>query len=896
MSSDQVEHLSSVHNNPFIRQFGLPQHNARQETADSEYSVPSSASSDRGDDDPEQEYHVNSGFVNKLRSKFAQLENKSTKVTLSRKSASVENLLNISSSSSKNTSSKLPPWQKDDSSVSASSTTVDFRKPVGYKPQIKSRPRSYELESTDPDKHASAKKKEIQLLKQNNVIRSVKPPLPKKTVADSSKKKIYSRKSNSDTVVPKLEHHDWKVAPDLEKIGRDNLVIIESKESSSVNKEKTKSVSDTNEDLPDGFKRVKPLVEKESVHDENELPKPNTVSQFRTLFEKTNKMADSLSVWRHSSPPRKSSGSDTNSPNVTSPVSTPRSPLVKMNDDNVFDDIPKINSIKEQGKSNSPRNSSNLDTNISSPRNSSSLTEYAQNVDTTSTSLQKSLEMFRRRGSEDMGKKSDTSRNSYSEKDSDTNSSRPLSPSVQHTLTPVHPMSKVFDSKSLSKKTEKPKRPKPSVLAKKHHPVPKDTLELKHEADKRKQQELEQEKKRESLTLNDVKEMTEMVNSEAMSEESKIKPSSKQSGKSSPRKTQIFDSNNMVKKSRDPPKVIHRGNGDVPSKTLSNNVPKTVSIEIKDLDDTKANSENLKEVPMEVSPLRPSYQEERKSGGLTEIKPNIIEAKDNKTKPRKFKVKEQNFIKAESVTEVERKNPVVQTSGEKSEAPVSGMSSFLASRLKKTQPDQQNQLKTSSVHLANGSSPSPVPRKRQAPERPVSNGSSNNVEADTGKAAPPLPSSPEPQLPKTNIDDILNRQKKKTSQPATKMVFDSSKIANKRKEPPKRKPPRKNVDQINASENSFSNNSVPKLDLSSITGESEYQEGYIPTIIKPCPYIFHGAEVTFEKTPYKKTRKVKVCYFIFVINYLIIHLIRIKLHKQSFWTLLFCCFFCRPFI
>jgi hypothetical protein len=861
MSSDKVEHLSSVHNNPFIRQFGLPQHNARQEPADSEYSVPSSASSDRGDDDPEQEYHVNSGFVNKLRSKFAQLENKSTKVTLSRKSASVENLLSISGSSSKESVSKLPPWQRDDSSVSQSNTKVDFRKPVGYKPQIKGRPRSYDLESTDSNKSVLAKKKEIQILKQNNVIRSVKPPLPKKNASDSSRKKLYSRNSNSDTVIPKMEHHDWKVAPDLEKIGRDNLVIIESKESSiPAKKEKIKSSSDVNEDFSDSFRRVKPLVEKESVHDENELPKPNTVSQFRTLFEKTNKVTDSLSVWRQSSPPRKSSGSDTNSPIVTSPVSTPRSPLVKMNDDNVFDDTSKINLLKDQGKSNSPRNSSNLDTNLSSPRNSSS-TDYAQNVDTTSTSLQKSLEMFRRRGSEDMGKKSDTNRSSYSEKDLDTTSTRPLSPSVQHTLTPAHPMSKVFDSKSVSKKTEKPKKSKPTVLAKKHHQVPKDTLELKHEADKRKQQELEQEKKRESLTLSDVQEVTETVASEAVSVEPNIKPSSKQSGKISPRKTQIFDSNNMVKKNRD---VGQNRNGDVSNKSLSNNVPKTVSIEIKSIDDTKTNNENEKEVPMEISPVK-TYQEGRKSEGLTEIKPNIIEAKDNKPKPRKFKVKEQNFIKAESIAnEVEK--PVIQNSGEKSEAPVTGMSSFLASRLKKTQPDQQNQLKSSSVHLANGSSPSPIPRKRQAPERPVSNGSSNISDVESGNTAPPLPTSPEPQLPKTNIDDILNRQKKKTSQPATKMVFDSSKIANKRKEPPKRKPPRKTLDQINATDKSVSDTNVPKLDLSSITDdkqESDYQEGYIPTIIKPCPFLFHGAEVTFEKTPYKKTRKGKVCHCIF---------------------------------
>ncbi|XP_053380055.1 uncharacterized protein LOC128548710 [Mercenaria mercenaria] len=422
-----------------------------------------------------------------------------------------------------------------------------------------------------------------------------------------------------------------------------------------------------------------------------------------------------------------------------------------MNDDNVFDDIAKTNSVKEQDKPYSPRNSFNLDTKTASPRNSSTLTDNAQNVDTTPTSLKKSLEMFNRRGSDDIGRKSDTKRNSYSEKEVDTNSARPLSPSVQHTLTPVHPMSKVFDSKSLAKKTDKPKRPKP--VAKKHHPIPKDTLELKHEADRVKQQELEQQKKRESLTLNDVSEVAESVASETVSDEPNIKPSSKKSGKISPRKTQIFDSSNIVKKNREPPKAAQNTN-----EVLSNSVPKTVSIEIKDLGDTNTSNENEKEVAMEISPVKPSNTEKKNNDGLTELKPNIIETVD-KPKPRKFKVKEQNFIKAENVKEVERAKPITNNTVEKTESPVSGMSSFLASRLKKTQPDQENQLKTSSVHLANGSSPSPVPRKRQAPARPASNGPSMDVELESEKSAPPLPAIRRPPLLKTNIDRCYKLKK-----------------------------------------------------------------------------------------------------------------------------------------
>lgn len=854
MSSDGSEHLAAVHDNPFIRKFGLPVHQTRQEPPDSESPIPSSASSDRGDDDTEQEYHVNSGFVNKLRSKFAQLENKSHKVTLSKKSASVENLLHISSSNEAPLRNRK--WQKDDSSVTTSAAKVDLRKlaPAGYKPQIRRRPGSCDLET--PDKSNVNKKKGIEFLHQNNVIRSVKPPLPTKISADSSRNKKYSRKSSNENIVPKPEHHDWKVAPDLEKIGRDNIVIIESKEPEVKEpKEKAKTSVDTNEDSTDGFRRVKPLTDKDHVVDENELPKPNTVSQFRTLFEKTNKTVETLSIWRHQSPPRKSSGSDTHSPVVASPVSTPRSPL-KASDDNVFEDSSKINIEKEKDKTYSPRNSSNLDTNVSSPRNSLSVSDYSQNVDTTPTSsIQKSLEMFNRKGSEDQDWKSDSNRNSYSDKD--VNSSGPLSPSIQHTLTPGQPMSKIYDSKLVSKKTEKAKKPKPTIAAKKQHVIPKDTLELKHEADRRKKQELELQQKKGNLAIEITEKTLEDVDTETVSEEPNIKPSSNTSGKISPRKTKIFDSNDIVKKNRDPPKVVQDNNKDVSSKELSNNVPKQVSVEIKDLEATTAMNDNVTEIAMETSPIKASTNKHMTvNSGLTELKPNIINIVDNKVKPRKFKVKEQNFIKAENVNDQEKMKPVVKASKEQTKAPVSGMSSFLASQLRKTQPDQENQLKTSSVHLANGSSPSPIPKKRQAPERPVSNGPSMDIEENLETSAPPLPSTPEPPLPKNN-ENLTIRQKKKTQQ-TTKLVFDSSKIATKRKEPPKRKPPRKTLEQVN--QNLIVETSVPKLDLTSITGDqgdTEYTEGYIPTVIKPCPFKFVGAEVTFEKTPYKKTEKSK---------------------------------------
>lgn len=851
------EHLSSVHNNPFILQFGLPHHASRQDTA--ECSVPSStASSERGDDDTDQEYHVNSGFVNKLRSKFAQLENKGHKVSLSRKSASVENLLALGSQNENSYKGRM--WLQDDSTVS-NLEKAEMRKPAGYRPQI--RPRSYDLlESSASSKPKfPQKKKEVDILKQTH-LQSVKPPVPRKTSAgtttssSNTKYKNLYRKSSSDSVVPKPEHHDWKVAPDLEKIGRDNIVIIEHEDTAvSAQKDKVKDKTEAVDEV-DSFMHVKPVTEKNRVSDENELPKPNTVSQFRTLFEKPGKAPKPLNVWRPHSPTRKSN-SGNNSPSVTSP----RSPLTKVNDDNVFEDSSNVTIRYDHDRSVSPRNSSNIDTNLS-PRNSKSLVDYEQNVDTNSASMQKSLDVFSKKSSVDRRNKLAENSSVENRSSLDMTVDQPLSPGAQRALSPVHPLSNIFDSKSLAK--DKPKRPKPHVAIKRQNSIPKDTIELKHETDRLIDEKLAMEEKVVVEKKPADKKPTkseEEFSFEGISNESTVKPSTKKSGKISPRKTNIFDSSKMVKKDKEAPRTPVSPVENVPF--FSSNVPKQVKVRdnVNKLTKVKTDNENETQTSVEVSLTHPPKKtSEPSTNGMSEIKPVIvpIDKSENKGKPRIFKVKEQNFAKPEIPTilnDTERVKPAVEN--DNNEQVVSGMSSFLASRLKKTQPGQENQLKTSSVHLANGSLPSPVPRKRQAPSVPVPNGSVTQVEMETNKEAPPLPNTPQPELAKSNTGVVISRKKKPQS--ATKMVFDSSKIVTKRKEPPKRKPARKTLEQLNQNITFDSDSPVPKLDLSSITEPSstEYQEGYIPTVIKPCNIKFIGAEIIFDNSPYKKKGKVK---------------------------------------
>lgn len=841
------EHLSSVQDNPFVRQFGLPLH-ARHEDDETDPSVPSSASSERGDDDDGvQEYHVNSGFVNKLRSKFAQLENKSSRVTLSRKSASVENLLSSGQSSSDNYGVKTRKGSAgrsyvDDTPVSNKVNLRHFT-PAGYQPKI--RPRSNELEKSS--ERPPIGKRETEKLKQNNVIRSVKPPLPRKTALDTNRK--YTRNSSSE-IISKHEHHDWKVAPDVEKVGRADIVIIDSKHDddtktetrwAEVNeKSAVRSTRESSSGPEEKFGTVKSAAEKERVSDENELPKPNTVSAFRTLFEKPNRGLDTLNVWRSSlSPTRRSSGSDTNSPQILSPVSTPRSPLVKVTSDNVFENSDK----SQETEIIKPVAPVDNDVKATAPV-SAGFVDTSTNVDTSSSSMQKSLEMFQQ-AAEERASSVERNENNYTDKAKQPVGSAQTS-SVQHTLTPMHPVSKVFDSKSL-KKSDKVKRTKPTVLTRREI-IPRDTIELKHEADKRRISESEDVSNSTNSTP-DISEETET----GVSYEGNVKPSiKKEKDNVSPRQTKVFDSSRMVKKNREPPKVPLSPVESQQTVQMPEKVPNTVTVDI------TSESSTAKDVQeeMEISPIKPARRVFKSNeAGITEIKTNIVRNETNKeSKPPVFKVSEQMFPKPDLEPKPE---PVKMAKPADNKGAVSGMSSFLANRLKKAQPDQENQLKTSANHLTNGSSPSPVPRKRQAPGRPEVNGS---IEVQEEK--PALPKTPEP---------ALMPVKTKKSQPSTakgKMVFDSSKIASKRKEPPKRKPPRKTLDELNQNItfDSVDNTvNVPKLDLSSITNdkpETEYQEGYIPTVIKPCPFLFVGSEITFQKSPYKKTRRVQVRIFL----------------------------------
>ena len=850
---NDVEHIAAVQDNPFVRNFGLEnviQHRLEaKENVSTETKDTDKPDNKNGEAEPEQEYHVNSGFVNKLRSKFAELESRNQKViSLSRRSASVENLLSLSSNTQ--TGSKEKSRHGKASRSSADDTKVELRRKQS--PSVSSnrisfeRPKSNEIR-TKSDKPPlikpplAPKGKLFEFSRPNNVIRSVKPPVARRGSTEALKKQ-----RSSDSSPTKIEHHDWTVAPDLE-----NIVIIETTTPTSPREAKLQR---TQSEESTDVKHVRPLKDKsaEGSKKENELPKPNTVSSFLSLFEKGQKPVHPIQAWRKNlSPTRKSSGSDASSPRNSSPGITPRSPLTKTVDDNVFidaqvksdssddniffNDTKDVSELKLQS-SIALQNDGNL--------NSTSAVQNDTNTDgDTSFFHSKHLERTRSLDKElELGVVDSTVHDKVT------------SPSVEAKTLPTTPLHMIFDSSSvaLKKKTVKLKKEKGHH----GHKVPKDTLALKHDKDHHKLKSTTTDSKSIALSPKEMKK-TDFIEKNAASiesnenilMESNVKPSQRKA-KISPRKTKIFDSSNMMKSSRDPPKIHSRNLSEVSKENRTNEKPKQISIEIKDKEKKESADSKLARVSQNL-------KKETKNAFDKVTNESGSKVQNSVNTPKGYEFPKVNDT-SNSVSEPEKVTPQLPSITE--DQPITGVSTFIANRLKKPQEQNGQELKTSSMHLLNGSSPSPIPRKRPAPEIPT-NSVSNDVDMDDDKskaAPPPLPSTPEPALPKTNIDDIMSRRNK-SAKPMPKMVFDSSKIQNKRKEAPKRKPPRKTLEEINKIHTNGVH-VVPKLDLSSITNdtnESEYQEGYIPTVIQPCPFKFVGGDIILEKSPYKKTKNVK---------------------------------------
>ena len=226
-----TSHLKHVQSNPFFLTCGVTHPHGR--VLDDQQKRTSSLQDD-SDLESGAEYGVNSGFVNKLRQKFTTLNQKEAIANKlpHRRFASVENLLQ-------------------------SGEKLTFE------------------ERTKPFGSATTKTFEQNF---NNVRKKPtlpKPPRPPRLATER-------KKSESDA---DIKHHKSSYseheAPDINKIGRNDIIIIEHSKPPPITDQGKKEETPTKLN----GQSIMALKDKKVPDD---LPKPNTVSSFRSMFEKNN--------------------------------------------------------------------------------------------------------------------------------------------------------------------------------------------------------------------------------------------------------------------------------------------------------------------------------------------------------------------------------------------------------------------------------------------------------------------------------------------------------------------------------------------------------------------------------------------------------------------------------
>ncbi|KAK3589813.1 hypothetical protein CHS0354_015818 [Potamilus streckersoni] len=865
------QHLKHVHENPFNSES-----DSRHLFRDS-----SKFGNNETDSVDNEEYHVNSGFVNKLRSRFAKLENKNLHtISLSKRSASVETLF----------ASHYTPKTKS-----------KFSDDVN---------RGWEQKRKSIDDIGIVKPKENVTSVADSVTKP--PPVPKRRNESETKKRPEST-SVIESVKPKQPvHPQWTIAPDL-NIGRDDIVIIE-----SAPKPSQKDVAD--EDI----KSTRHSKEERIIA--NEFPKPKTVSSVRLYFEAVQSQADSTgSLFKRDSvsPPTRLSSSPTrhslgsNSPQILISPFSFRSPLAKKQDDNttcVFNYTNPSNENVEKASSPTIEQTEHVREEKTEPV-ANVLSKWESHSTNTAAEIRREKPVLKRKPElkprvhnfisvkkdqepdvkvsevikpvpETKESKSSTSEANVSQVSKpeeiskleikvsqvikpEERISKPETDVLKESkpdegnkpdkqlllintgdaLTPVPTMSKVFDSKSIVAHSRTPRSNKPSA----HVSEPKVQVNSDHNITQNNEVQSKSVKMPDQspsttekilIPYSPVEETfknTNLLNKERASKPKEIVPS----------KTIIFDST-KIKKAKKP----------VPKRPVS--PPKSATdIATASFQDAKERTSSPERSQSDTSNVKPVKPPRMSRLDNAKVSVNISHDVNNVPKSEKS-ISSSNFktedIMVSSVVEKQYDSP--------NETVVRGIPSFLAEKLRKSS-EQNNtglnalnmaenpdyrQLKTKSSHLENGSS-SPVPKKKQAQDVSSLIESSSPTVLDQRKPS----DSP---IQRSNIDDLISR-KKPASYGNPICVFDSSKIATKRKDLPKRKPPKKSVQEINSSLVGLE--PLTPLDLSSITNDTpdtskqlEYQEGYIATALEPCPYVFEGAGVMLNHTPLRKTKQLKL--------------------------------------
>lgn len=732
-SEIETSHLKHVHSNPFFVKLGVDHpHGEVRETGDEKII---SNGVQEEDNDSQEEYAPNSGFVDKLRQKFAKLNQSSGKSYKGpRRFASLESLIEVGKSKrdikSSDQSSQRP--QRHDGSVSK----------VGVSPSTK--------------------------------LRSApKPPVHPK-VAGSESSPAY------DT--SKL---DQSISTDFIK-GRDDIVIIEHEHQpiSPVNKKSVESIESGT---------VKPIKES-AVTD---LPKPNTVINFRSIFEKRVTHSPKLPDFYASKF------------NLQKSKAPPKPPVPRRK---LSCDITK--EVKDESVSN-------------------------ERVDKKDTTELKTTD------------------------------------SITTEMVESAPSQSVKDLSLLFK--QKPERPFESPKSKRRSPEKKaifDSSAITPVRDEMKEdvivKSISNEKKVSVLKSNVVDRPNTPVKKPERLNRPRIPPKSPDSEKSAPpiKSAAFLETRNKT--------TIEVRNvaKDVPT---SNSSSSSMFPNRKQIFDSSNLSDTVSSTPVapprhkqqkrtpakkqDTPPQSPTQVSTKNSGEKSAIHIHVDDQNDFLTKKvsveeinernrQKEKEAEKRLSEIEQ-TKVEIKTHTVNNKtsevkvGDSNNAPTRGLPSVIARRLNKTE---------NTVNLGRGliveaskddSSDEEVEHRLVKPSnlRPVKL-TSNNVpnkkddskSSDTLNFKNVLKSAKNDQVPRTNIDDLIGGKRNK--KPAA--VFDSSNIAPSPK---------------------AATNGVPPLNLSDLVNDQPlghpYQEGYIPTKIQPCRYVFEGAGVKLKTTPLMKRRKNK---------------------------------------
>ena len=248
-------HLKHVHSNPFFQELGVTHQHGRILSEDFDGSLPESDSNSQlsrtgsilstgTTDDDQEEYGPHSGIVEKLRKKFANLSTKTGfkgSQSSIKRYGSLDNLLGLDKSTAVKEQAPVPKYKPVDKNIVKSS----------HKPKLKGKP-APGIPGSQTVSHTKSK-----------------PPL---SIQNESYKPRPASVSSIEAQKSPIVQSSVQT-PSIENIYAEDIIIIEQSKKPTI----SRKMADEN--------NKKAIDVKEETKGGNDMPKPNTVSSVRTLFE-----------------------------------------------------------------------------------------------------------------------------------------------------------------------------------------------------------------------------------------------------------------------------------------------------------------------------------------------------------------------------------------------------------------------------------------------------------------------------------------------------------------------------------------------------------------------------------------------------------------------------------